>query len=191
MRVKSRLAMRSRAADSRRIKRALSALLAAALLGMGCTACGEGSKGAGAAPHGRYDGDDSEILSYGQAASPADARMIVALVERYYAAAAAGNAAGACALTYFILAETLPEDYGGPPGPQYLRGAMTCQAVLSRVFAHFHTQLVRPMTVTGVRVDGDLAYVVLSSTTMAPGYMEAKREGSVWKIDRVLAAPLP
>jgi hypothetical protein len=115
----------------------------------------------------------------------------VALVGHYYAAAAAEDGAGACALTYFILVETLPEDYGGPPGPQYLRGATTCQAVLSRVFAHFHARLTRPMTVTGVRVDGALAYAVLGSTTMAPGYMEARRERGAWKIDRALAAPLP
>jgi hypothetical protein len=170
--------------------RALFASLAVALC-LGCTACGEGSAGAGSAPRGHDDSDDSEILHYGHAASPTDAGRIVALVKRYYAAAAAENGAGACALTYFILLETLPEDYGGPPGPLYLRGARTCQAVLSRVFAHFHARLSRPMAVTGVRVNGDLAYALLGSTTTAVGYMAVRREHGVWKIDRALAAPLP
>jgi hypothetical protein len=138
-----------------------------------------------------YDSDDRGVRSFGHAASAPDRRALTALVQRYYAAAAAENGAKACNLTYFILVETIPEDYARPVGPRYLSGAKTCQAVLSLVFEHFHTQLTQPMEVTGVRVSGNMAYVLLGWTTMPAGFMEAKREGKAWKIDRVLAAPLP
>jgi hypothetical protein len=142
-------------------------------------------------PRGLYDdGDDAAVRGYGHAASAADAQAVSAVVRRYYAAAAAQDARTACALTYYILAESLPEQYGGPPGPLYLRGAGSCQAVLSIVFRRFHAQLVQPPTVTGVRVNGELAYALLGWTALPAGYIEARREGRAWKIDKVLAAPL-
>jgi hypothetical protein len=143
---------------------------------------------AGGASH---DSDDATVTGYGHAASARDAREITALVQRYYAAAAAEDGARACGLTYYILAESIPEDYGRPPGPRYLSGAGTCQAVLSIVFKRFHVQLAEPPRVRAVRVNGTLAYALLDWTTLPAGYIEARREGGTWKIDRVLAAPLP
>jgi hypothetical protein len=163
------------------------ALLAAVLLGLGAGACGGAGKGAGSAP----GAADNGVVTYGHAASAADRLAVTALVERYYAAAAAQDSARACSLTYYILVETMPEQYGQPPGPLYLRGAKTCRAVLSIVFKRFHTQLTEPPEVTGVRVEGDLAYALLGWATMPVGFMEVRREGGAWKIDRVLAAPLP
>lgn len=138
-----------------------------------------------------FDGDDGAVRYFGQAASAHDAQAITALVSRYYAAAAAADGTKACALLYYILVESLPEQYSRPPGPRYLSGARICRAVLSRVFEHFHTQLAAPPTVTAVRVSGDRADALLGWTTLPAGFIEARREGDVWKIDAPLAAPLP
>jgi ketosteroid isomerase-like protein len=138
-----------------------------------------------------YDRDDGEIRSYGYVASATDASAITALVERYYAAAAEGDGVKACALTYRFDVETLPEKYGRPPGPRWLHGANTCQALLARVFQHFHGSLTAPVVVTSVRVDGSHADALVGFRTLPAGFVKARREGGAWKIDGLLAAPLP
>jgi hypothetical protein len=137
-----------------------------------------------------YDSDDSEIRSYGHAASAAEAYAITTLVERYYAAAAAGDAAKACALTYYLDVETLPEQYGEPPGPRWLKGAHTCRALLSRVFAHFHSELTVSVVVTAVRVNGRHADALVGFRRLPAGHVMVHKEGASWKIDGLLAAPL-
>ncbi len=140
---------------------------------------------------GHYDSDDGSIRYGGHAADAADAQALAALLTRYYAAAAAGDGASACRLTYYIDVETLPEQYGQPPGPRWLRGSSTCPALLTRVFKHFHSQLSVPVVVTGVRVSGDRAEVLVGFKTLPAGVVKARREGRSWKIDGLLAAPLP
>jgi hypothetical protein len=137
------------------------------------------------------DGDDGSVRYFGHAASARDTRAITTLVRRYYAAAAAGDGVGACALIFYIVTETIPEEYGRAPGPLYLRGATSCQAVLSRVFKHFHARLTAPLTVTAVRVNGDRADAMLSWTTLPAGFIETRREGGGWKVNSPLATPLP
>lgn len=138
-----------------------------------------------------YDGDDGEIRYHGHAASAADVRAITALVKRYYEAAAARDGATACALTYYIATETLPEQYGQPPGPLWLRGANTCPTLLTRVFKHFHRQLTVPVVVTAVRVSGGRADALVGFRTLPAGFVEVRREGISWKIDGLLATALP
>jgi hypothetical protein len=193
--------------------RASLTLSAVALLAPGLVACGRAGTGAGSASNasstapslsgllgdqdsdtkvgGYYDSDDGEVRSYGHEASATEARAITTLVERYYAAAAAQDATKACALTYYLEAETLPEQYAEPPGPRWLHGASTCRAVLSRVFAHFHSKLTVPVVVTAVRVNRGRAEVLVGFKTLPAGYVKARLEGATWKIDSLLAAPLP
>jgi hypothetical protein len=171
--------------------RLATALLAVALLGVETSGCGNRHAASDSSPSTTPARSAANpIRSFGTAASPADYRAIATLLSRYYAAAATGSGTAGCALTYYILAESVSEEYGGPPGPQYLRGAATCQAILSRVFDHFHTQLTEAPRVTGVRVKGNLAYALLSWAKLPAGYMPVRREGPRWRIDRVLAAPL-
>lgn len=139
---------------------------------------------------GYYDGDDSSIRYYGQAASASDARAVTELVERYYAAAASEDGVRACALTYYIDVETLPEQYGQPPGPLWLRGASTCRAVLSRVFKHFRRELTVAVQVIGVRVSNDRADALVGFKTLPAGVAKARREGGAWKVDGLLAVAL-
>ena len=137
------------------------------------------------------DSDDGSVRYMGRAAGIRDAQAIAALVHRYYLAAAAGSGAGACALLYYIVAESLPEEYARPPGPPYLSGAGSCQVLMSRVFAHFHAQLAQPPRVTAVRVEGEHADALLAWTKLPAGFIELRREGRVWKVNKPLATALP
>jgi hypothetical protein len=190
--------------------KSLASLCVCALLIVGAGACGSArtdtSPSAASAPgsgslmsdedrdsrgSGYYDGDDGGIRYYGKAAEPSEASAIAAVVHDYYAAAEAQDGAKACGLTYYIEVETLAEHYGQPPGPLWLRGASTCTAVLSRVFGHFHSELTAPVQVTGVRVEGDHAQALVGFATLPAGYVKLRREGGTWKVDDLLALPLP
>ena len=87
------------------------------------------------------DKNNNRDLNFGHAASAAEQMAIMALVKRYYATALAGDSAKACSIIYSTLAEAVPEDYGQPPGPLYMRGAKTCPTALTLFFKHFHAQL--------------------------------------------------
>jgi hypothetical protein len=139
---------------------------------------------------GYYDGDDGAVKSYGHEPSARDERALTAVVRRYSDAAAAGDGATACSLIAPTVARALPEDYGQGGAP-YLRGAASCQAVMSRLFTHSHNELTGAIEVTGVRVDGNRAYVLLGSGTRVASYVTLVREGGAWKMDVMVGAPLP
>lgn len=94
-------------------------------------------------------------------------------------------------LTYYLDVETLPEQYGQPPGPRWLRGANTCRAVLTRVSEYFHGELTAPVVVTGVRVSGSRADALVGFKTLPAGVVKTRREDGSWKIDGLLAVALP
>jgi hypothetical protein len=137
------------------------------------------------------DGLVRPVRSFGQAAEPGDEHAITALVDRYYAAAATQDSKTACELISGILREAIPEEYGAPPGPLYLRGVTTCEELLSIVFRRFHTALTSPLRVTGVRTHGNQALALLAWKRFPPGFIEALRERGGWKIQTPLAAPIP
>ncbi|MGC2373172.1 MAG: hypothetical protein WA484_04780 [Solirubrobacteraceae bacterium] len=115
-------------------------------------------------PNPREDrGDDMTIYAYGRVSSGHERQAITAVVNRYYAAAAAGDSAAVCSLTLSSLARSLPEDYGAGAGPSYLRGSKTCHAVMSKIFKHFHAELTGKTEVTNVRVEGNQAIAFLRS----------------------------
>lgn len=144
----------------------------------------------GAAGH-YFDGDDGSVRFWGDAADAGETRAIEGLVKRYYAAAATENGRLACALTYYLDVETLPEGYGQPPGPLWLHGADMCPVLLGTIFRHFHNELTEAVHVTAVRVSGERAYALVGFQALPAGYVKARREGGRWKIDGLLAAALP
>jgi hypothetical protein len=139
---------------------------------------------------GYTDEDDGTMLEYGHAAGPGDARRIVTQVERYYAAAAAENGAVACALMLIPYADNVPMDYGKGAGPRYSKGD-TCAVVMTKTFAHFHRTLVGPVVITGVRVKGDQAIVLIGSKTISASYFSMTREGTRWTVDTMVASSMP
>jgi hypothetical protein len=137
------------------------------------------------------DKDDKATFAYGHRPNATAMSAITNTVKRYYAAAATDNGAVACSLFPPSFASSIPEDYGQAPGMSYLRGAKTCQTVMSMFFQHFHEQLAEAITVVEVRVQGSTAQVVLSSKTMRASSIFLARQGSSWKVQNLLGQPLP
>jgi hypothetical protein len=137
------------------------------------------------------DSDDAAVLSYGHAATGSRGRAPSMVAKHYYEVAAVGDGATACAMISPTFAKAIPEDYGGVQGPAYMRGK-TCPAVMSRLFEHDHRQFTHPIVVTGVRVQGSEALVMLGSTTVPASYLTLRRtQGGSWKIVGLLAIPMP
>jgi hypothetical protein len=178
-------------------KKSLLRLLTAVLLGVGVSACGEASKGSGTAPRNSSGSaaasKGSGVLDFGHSATPVDRQAVTALVTRYYAAAAADNSATACSLIISSLANAVPEDYGQAPAPPYLRGGKTCQAVMSRLFTHFHRRMVTDaatLKVTQVRLKTTGGYAVLNFGVKPEREITVVREGHVWKVSSLLDSEL-
>ncbi len=135
-----------------------------------------------------------DVFGFGQAASPADRQAVTALIERYYAAAAAEDGAKACSMIYVTLAEAVPEDYGtSPPGPAYMQGK-TCPAILTLLFKHFHAQLAAGLPllkVTRVRLEHRHGLAVLSFGKMPERQIAVRRERHTWKLEALLDSELP
>jgi hypothetical protein len=143
--------------------------------------------------NGNYrDGDDRSVLDYGHSASAADGRAVTAVVERFYAAAAARDPETACSLMVVSIAKAAPENYSQAPGPSYLYGGKTCRAVMSRMFKYLRSELSdAAVRVTGVRVKNNRAIALLGSNRMSASEIFVRREGGDWKIDALLGNPLP
>jgi hypothetical protein len=140
---------------------------------------------------GFHDGDDNSVLRYGHRARGAERKEIVSVIDRYFAAAAAEDGATGCSLTFSLLADALPEDYGHAPGPLYLRGDKNCGVILTAIFKHQHSELVQPVKVTEVRISEHRGLAVLGSPTLPASETELRSELGSWKIDRVLTQRVP
>jgi hypothetical protein len=137
------------------------------------------------------DSDDRASFLYGHQPSAAAERAIEGIVTRYYRAASVGNGATACALLLPSLARSVPESYGGPSAPTYLRGAKTCSAALSDLFEHSHQELAATVEVFAVRVAGNAAHAIFSSRTLRAGEITLTRQKGAWALVEVLGNPLP
>jgi hypothetical protein len=141
---------------------------------------------------GEPDNDNNHV--YGHVASTAEARIAAELVQRYYAAAAAGDGPAACSLIYSVFAESIPEDYdqlsGTPAG-----AANSCAVVMSNFFEHRRRELraaQATLKVAAVRVRGHHASVLLSFGGNAPKYyLGLHWERGTWKIGGLLATEQP
>jgi hypothetical protein len=185
-----------------RAVRALPALLASALLGIGIGvgACGSSastsisSRSGYLKEDGDKDGDDgaypahpgqddqSFLATYGGRARPATARAIASVVERYYAASLAGDGASACALLNAGLATALAAQRG-----RAAQGDRACAAALSPLLAQQHPHLLAEdpatMVVTGVYAKGNLGLAVLGFRSAPESDIVVAREGRAWRID--------
>ncbi len=139
------------------------------------------------------DTNHNELLDYGRAASPAETGAVTALIRRYYAAAHAEDGASACSMIVSSLARAVPEDYGSPPGPTYMRGT-TCPAVLTLLFKHFRPQIdaeLPLLRVARVRAGPSSALVALRFGAMPERRLYVTREGGVWKLEALLDSAMP
>lgn len=141
------------------------------------------------------DTDNGSTLNFGRPASAADKQKITALVERYYAAAAADNGAQACSMLPLTLSESVGEDYGkGSAGPSYLSSGTTCPAVMTLLFEHSRAQLlteVPQLRVTRVRLQQHHGIAILTFGKLPMRKIAVQREGPVWKVENLLDSELP
>ncbi len=144
----------------------------------------------GESTHGYRDPDDASVLAGGRAPGAVEASELAVVAKRYLAAAAARNGAAACALLVPSMASSVPEDYGRPPGPDYLRGA-TCAAVMTRLFEHEHAKYAGVAQVTSERLVGPQAWVFVGSRTMTARYLTLEREGRAWRVTGLVGTTLP
>jgi hypothetical protein len=139
---------------------------------------------------GYIDRDDRAVLRFGHKPTLAVERTLRAFAERYYAAAAAGDGATACALIAPEIVKTIPASYGEGSGPAYMRGK-TCVAVISGLFRHLHTQMAAGFVVTGARVNGDQALVFIGSKGFPAAYLLLERRHNGWRLMGMVSLPLP
>jgi hypothetical protein len=141
------------------------------------------------------DTNNDEILKFAHPAGASDKQSITALIKHYYAALAASDGVTACSMLFSTFAEAVPEDFGqSPPGPSYLRGGKTCQAVIMLLHKHFQSQLAVELPllkVTHVRLDRHHGLAVLSFGTMPERQLLVAREGHTWKLQVLIDSELP
>lgn len=135
------------------------------------------------------ENDDTTLFgNYGGRADPADTHAVSALVRRYYAAAAAGEAAQACSLLTASLAAEAASDRQAPSR----HGA--CAAYMARLLKEQHQRLasdeVGTMGVTSVYAKGNLGLAVLGFRRMPAATIAVEREGRTWKVDAFLDSTL-
>lgn len=143
------------------------------------------------AHEGYRDADDLDSLRVGIPESPANTRAIEALVSRYYAVAASGDGAKACAMMARGYAEAVPVDYG-KFGPLYLRGGKTCAQIATLDFEHNRSLIPTTLVFTAVHEENPhRAYALFGSTTTPASFIGVDRENGVWKIGALLGGPEP
>jgi hypothetical protein len=140
------------------------------------------------------DTNNNAVFAFGHAAGARDRGAITALVERFYAAALAGDSAAGCSMLYSTVAEGAAEDYGLAQGPIYLRGAKTCKEIMAKLFSHFHALLaleVPKLRVTHVIVKEGHAIALLGFAAMPEREIQLYREGHLWRMDELIDRELP
>jgi hypothetical protein len=192
----------------------LASFASALLVVVVVAACGEvgapvvrsvraAKSGVGSRPHyrdddseedrGHQDSDDVRVVFLGHVANQNETDVVVALIKRYYAAAAAEDGHLGCSLLYPLIAETVVEDYGRPPGPLALRGG-TCAVVVSKVFRQRHRRLVTDIArlhVTQVRTSGNQGLALLTFGSAPRRYLPLRRHGGAWKVASFFDIEMP
>lgn len=136
-----------------------------------------------------YDRDDSEIWLYPRRLTSPHAYAIAKLVRRYLEVALAGDGATACSLLYSLVAESIEDTNGRPPGRSPYQEVEPCSAIVTRLFKQNHAQLaaeMRTLQVSGVYTNGRRGIVLLHVDNMPPHAITIHREFGTWKISDIL-----
>jgi hypothetical protein len=195
--------------------RSLVAVTSLVLLGICATSCGGIAKTTNPASRvsakgylrGDYDIDDNGggsdyddyVRGYGREATAGEKQIVARLVARYYAAAAAGNGAEACALLDARLARSadfakvLPKEYAPAGGSSVFEGK-TCAEVASLLFEVDRPRLATEaasVQVTSLRVEGVHGIALLGFATTPERQIPVDREAGAWKIAGLLDTEVP
>jgi hypothetical protein len=137
---------------------------------------------------GHDDGDGDSAPTFAKPATATDRAAIVALIDRYYAAAAAGDWTQACSLTYWLLAETLVEEHSHGKGPPSLRGH-TCAQVASKLLAGRRHELIAEraaLKIVVVQARANKGWAVLSFGGARERVLYLHHEGAGWRVNGLL-----
>lgn len=137
---------------------------------------------------GRYDTDTDADPTYGPAANAVERKAIVSLIERYYAAAAAGNGNRACSMLDPQIAETTVEEHHSSKGEPSLRGN-TCSQILSRVFAKHHRELAADLPVLRVgwiQLQAKQAVMLVHFGPTREVIVRERRRGDGWRMNTLI-----
>jgi hypothetical protein len=143
-------------------------------------------------PNSPYDGDDNEIRYYGRAANAPEAQAVIALIDRYYKAAAQDDGAVACSLLDASLTRSLVEEQA-QVSDQARSSGKTCATLMSEMFKHVPRRSAADFAaveVTGVRVQGDEGLALLRLQTSEVRDIPVSREGGAWKVEAFLDSGL-
>ena len=131
------------------------------------------------------DYDNDAVLGYGPPADTADRRVIVSLLKRYYAVAAAGDGAKACSMLDPLVAEEIVEEHHNGKGPSSLRGS-TCAQIISKLFKRHHRELAKDVAefrVTTMELRGNRGLVLMPYSTANETQVIVRRDNGVWRMD--------
>jgi hypothetical protein len=141
--------------------------------------------------------DDENIPTFGHEPSGPERRAMVATLRRYYAAVVKRDGAQACAMFAKVFRKAVPIEYGRYGAP--FEHGSTCAAVMSKVFDHYHRELLiqaRRMKVIDARLEGEKGYVVvrphspcvremcvLNTRELLIAKLLMQREGGSWRVE--------
>lgn len=131
---------------------------------------------------GPLDNDHDAIPTYGPPATQSERRPILALFERYFAAAATGDVSTVCSLLYPVAIERLMEEHSHGVGPASLKGR-SCRQIAAKILSQEHSELVAKrasLKVPLVELHAKRAWVVLDFGRGQQNLVLLHHEGGTW-----------
>jgi hypothetical protein len=130
------------------------------------------------------------VRTFGHEAKAADAAAITTVVRDYLAARAGGDSARACSLLASRIAQGLARFAAAVPNLQ----DRSCAGMLARLSSQPSSQApaqFSPPRVTGVRIEGERAFVLYRGAHDARLAMPMVRESGAWKVGELTTGPAP
>jgi hypothetical protein len=137
---------------------------------------------------GRYDIDSDANPTFGPYATPAERQAVAAFIKRYYAIAATGNGAKACALLDPLVAEMVAQGRNVGWGPSSLKGG-TCPRVATEFFAQRRRELfedVATLRVGWVQLQAKQAIALVHFGSKRERIVRLRRRYGVWQMFSLL-----
>jgi hypothetical protein len=136
---------------------------------------------------GPLDDDGDGVPTYGPVAGKAATAPIVAMLERYFAAAAADRVSTVCSMLYPVAVERLVEEHSHGAGAASQRGS-SCRQIVAKLLRQQHSELVAKrasLKVRLVELRAKHAWVVLDFGRGKENVVLLHHEGSTWSLTEI------
>jgi len=137
---------------------------------------------------GQLDHDGDATPTYGPIATTPERQAIVALLQRFYSAGAAGDAAKVCSLFYPLAVEGLVEEHDRGKGPASLRGS-SCTQIVAKLLRRDRRKLTakrKALTVPIIEVHAKRAWAVVYFGLADEEVVMLHRDRHTWSITSLL-----